>query len=177
MGLCKTQFGTFWQRLWRGGVRLFPLEERLLEALLGHMPTPFLAPLQAQLDAYNLAQRQVDGRALNLYRMKGRRVARDDLPPLPCRMGETKLLRFQAVLPNSEAIHVAFWAVDRYLFGFDTDRDIRPFGTIEQFEISHLRQSWRSAIEPASGDAAGEEDAEGDTAGDQPGAGVDRLSQ
>ena len=154
MTACKTQFGTFWQRLLRGGVRLLPLEERLLEAFVGHMPAPFQAPLRAQLDAYNLAQREVDGRALNLYRMKGGRVVRDDLPPLPCRGGEAKLLRFAAILPNGERIHVGFVAINRYLFSFASDRDLRPFGASTTFEIADLHQSWRSAIVPTSGEAA-----------------------
>lgn len=148
--MCKTQFGSAFQRLLRGGVRLYPVEERLIERFILAMPDNFQVPLQQQLNAFNLAQREVDGRALNLYRIKGGQVFKDNLPPLPCHAGEVKLWRCHAGFPDGKELHVVFTAVDRVFFGITTDQDIRPFRDLTDFTVNQTKQSWRSNLEHAS---------------------------
>jgi hypothetical protein len=46
----------------------------LLEQLVASLPPPLRSAVESQFDAYNLVQREVDGRALNFYRKKGRKA-------------------------------------------------------------------------------------------------------
>jgi hypothetical protein len=146
----KTKFGSWWHRFARGGVSLEPVEQRLLEVLREHMPTTFHASLDAQLRAINLAQRQSDWRGLNLYRLRWGKVFRDDLPPLPCKAGEVKLLSVRVVVPKAaQSVHVVFWAVDRFFFGFATGESLEPIRSATEFELVDVKQSWRSNAETA----------------------------
>ena len=103
----RTKFGDFFTRLLRGGIVLMPIEEELLQIAIKEMP-PILHPIvETQLDAYNLIQREADGRAINFSRIKGGSVKRDDIPPLPLKSGEAKLLSVAFDIPGqAENMHV-----------------------------------------------------------------------
>lgn len=145
----KTQFGSFWLRLFRGGVHLTPIEERLLRLFREHIPSPFHAALDAQFAAYNLAQRHVEWKGVNLYRIRRGKVVRDDLPTLPCSDGEVKLLAL-AVSPSPSVppLHVMFWAVQKYFFGFGTGESLKPFRQASDLQLLSVKQSWRSNFAP-----------------------------
>lgn len=145
----KTQFGSWWHRVIRGGVRLSPIEQRLLETFRERMPPAFHAPLDAQLDAINLAQRHVEWRGIHLYRLRNGKVARDGVPPLPCKDGEIKLLSLQVKVPGTpEPFHVVFWAVHRFFFGFDSGESLKPVRAASSLTVEEVKQSWRSNTEP-----------------------------
>ena len=115
----KLQFGSFWLRTLRGGIRLTPIEQQLLISFREHIPPSFHTSFDAQLDAINLAQRHVEWKGVNFYRIRRRKVSHDDLPPLPCAEGEIKLLSLSIAVPGiAEPLHVAYWAVQRFFFGF-----------------------------------------------------------
>jgi hypothetical protein len=144
----KTQFGSWWHRLVRGGVLLSPVEQRLLEAFRERMPPVFHAPLDAQLNAINLAQRHVEWRGIHLYRLRNGKVTRDDVPPLPCKDGEIKLLSLQVKVPGTpEPFHVGFWAVHRFFFGFDSGESLKPVRAADSLTVEEVKQSWRSSME------------------------------
>ena len=104
--------------------------------------------MDAQLAAYNLAQRQVDWRAINLYRMQGRKAVRTDLPPLPCSPGEVKLLSLTISIPGRvNPVHVVYWAVDRYFFGFSTGESTKPHRQACDLRVTKATQSWRSNVD------------------------------
>lgn len=127
---------------------LAPLEQRLLVAFRENMPELFQAPLEAQLNAINLAQRHVEWRGIHLYRLVGGKVARDDLPALPCKDGEIRLLSLRVRVPGApEPFHVAFWAVHRFFFGFGTGESLERVRATENFTIEEVTHSWRSSIE------------------------------
>jgi hypothetical protein len=145
----RTQFGSLARRILSGGVRLTPLEESLLRTFRENIDASFHAALDAQLHAYNLAQREVDWRAINLYRVVRGRPSRVGLPELPCGPGEVRLLR-ASVRPRSSAatLHVAFWAVDRYFFGFNSGESLEPDRDETVLDVLEVNQSWRSSRAP-----------------------------
>ena len=99
----KLEFGGLLRRLFFGGVRLLPIEQALMTAMVEALPPPLQHAVQQQLDAYNLVQREADGRALNFYRMVGRKASRDGIPPLPIQRGDVKLLRLTFTLAEHDA--------------------------------------------------------------------------
>jgi hypothetical protein len=60
----KRQFGSRLSRLLGGGATLSSAEYALLDAAITALPPDLRAIVEAQFDAYNLVQREVDGRAL-----------------------------------------------------------------------------------------------------------------
>jgi hypothetical protein len=147
----KTQFGTWWLRLLRGGVVLTPIEQRLLEVFRDNMPEKFRGPIDAQLDAINLAQRHVEWRGINFYRLKRGRVDRSGVPPLPCKDGEIKLLSLRIAVPGvSGSFHVMFWSVQRFFFGFGTGESLQPVKDAQTFTVEDITHSWRSNVAATS---------------------------
>lgn len=127
-------------------MRLAPVEQRLLTLFREQIPQTFHSALDAQLEAYNLAQRHVEWRGITFYRIRKWRVFRDDLPVLPCNAGEVKLLSL-AVSPASDvALHVVFWAVRRYFFGFASGESLKPYRDITELRVLKVKQSWRSNV-------------------------------
>lgn len=144
----KLQFGSAWLRILRGGIRLTPIEQQLLVAFREHIPPSFHMSFDAQLDAINLAQRHAEWKGINLYRIRHGKVYHDDLPPLPCSKGEVKLLSLSIAIPGiAEPLHVAYWSVQRFFFGFGTGESLRPIQAITQLAVRSSRQSWRSNAE------------------------------
>ena len=144
----KLQFGSFWLRVLRGGVRLTPIEQQLLVAFREHIPPAFHASFDAQLNAINLAQRHAEWKGINLYRIRRGKVYHEGLPLLPCSEGEVKLLSLSIAVPGmADPLHVAYWAVQRFFFGFGTGESLRPIQVVTQLAVHSSRQSWRSNAE------------------------------
>lgn len=147
----QIQFGSWWQRLRRGGVLLSPIEQSALAIFRETMPSNFHIAIDAQLKALNLAQRDVDWKGLRLYRMLSGEVSRGDLLPLPIRAGEAKLLSLSVNVPGrARPIQFAFWAVDRVLFGFDTDVSLEPYKSETRLVTEAVKHAWRSNFLPNS---------------------------
>jgi hypothetical protein len=147
----KLVFGSWLHRVLRGGQRLAPIEQQLLLAFREHLPPLFHAALDVQLQALNLAQRQAEWRGICLYRLRWGKVFREDLPPLPCKTGEVKLLSMRIVAHGAtEPIHVVFWAVQRVFFGFGTGESLRPVQSAPSIEVLEVKHSWRSNVEAAA---------------------------
>lgn len=73
----KRHFGSFWTRSPLGsGITLTDVEYRIVEELVQALPEWLRVTVEAQFAAYNLVQREVDGRALN-WRSNFRRAIRE----------------------------------------------------------------------------------------------------
>src|SRR5690606_10244942 len=95
-------------RALRGGVILYPAEQWLLAQLVAALPGHLTATVQAQLRSYNLAQREIDGRAINLYRSP---VLLPQVPLLPMSVAEAPLIRLTASSDTDEPLHATLNAV------------------------------------------------------------------
>ena len=138
----------------RGGVRLAPVETRLLTLFREHIPQTFHSALDAQLEAYNLVQRHVEWRGCTFYRIRAWRVFRDDLPVLPCNAGEVKLLSLAVSPAPDVTLHVVFWAVRRYFFGFASGESLKPYRDTTELRLLNVKQSWRSNVAAGHGTAS-----------------------
>src|SRR5690606_13057102 len=74
-------------------------EQWLLAQLVAALPGHLTATVQAQLRSYNLAQREIDGRAINLYRSP---VLLPQVPLLPMSVAEAPLIRLTASSDTDE---------------------------------------------------------------------------
>jgi hypothetical protein len=143
----KTKFGNLLTRIFRAGVVLMPVEKALLRLSLEELPTALKSIVESQINVYNLVQREVDGRALNFYRIKGRRVNRDDLQPLPIKSGEVKLLTVTfSIEGNTEDMHATLSAVDKFFFCLAMSECLKPYKNSDRIFIKRVKKSWRSNV-------------------------------
>jgi len=133
-------------RLLKGGVKLTPVEGQLLELFQSSVPSEIQIPLDRQIAAYNLVQREIDGKALNFYRIRRWKVYRDDLPKLPVSPGEIKLLSMELEeSAASDVFHATFWAVDGYFFCINLSESTEHTAP-QQIRIRKVKQCWRSNL-------------------------------
>lgn len=113
-------------RLLRGGVSPSHGERRLLEALVAHLPEHLREVVDAQLGECNLVQREVDGRALNFYRVSGW----PGRPQPPSRMlGSTKEATLVRLTMDTEGFgqwHATLSAVGGRVFCMAVSRPVPP---------------------------------------------------
>ena len=143
----KTKFGNLVTRILQGGVVLMPVEEALLRLSVEELPSALRSIIESHINACNLVQREVDGRALNFYRIKGGRVKRDDLQPLPIKPGEVKLLSVAfSIEVNAKEMHATLSAVNKYFFCMALSECLKPYKSSERIFLKRVKQSWRSNI-------------------------------
>lgn len=131
------------ERLSWGGTKLTDVEFGLLQQLVASLPTPLRSTVEKQFEAYNLVQREVDGRALNFYRKKGGRANNmEGLPLLEMVVEEAPLVRLTAsVSGESEPLHATLTAVKGRVFCMALSRAVRARGSVT---VSEIKQAWRS---------------------------------
>src|SRR4051812_44916289 len=114
----KRTFGNFLERLLWGGTRLTDVEFELLQQLVAALPSTLHWAVERQFEAYNLVQREVDGRALNFYRKRiGTANYMEGLPLLEMAVDEAPLVRLTArVSGETEPLHVTLNAVKGRVF-------------------------------------------------------------
>lgn len=143
----KTTFGNSLTRLLNGGTTLTAIEKSLLKETIEALPPVLRSTTETQLDGYNLVQREIDGRALNFYRKQYGRVTRDDLPLLPVKKGETRLLALAFSIPGVPgSFHATASAIDGYFFCLAFSDDLRPFAARHDFSVTKVTESWRSGL-------------------------------
>lgn len=144
----KRNFGNWLSRLFRSGAVLSPLEYDLLVALVRALPLPMRSIVIAQFESYNLVQREIDGRALNFYRMRnGRPNDMQGLPLLRTARIEAPLMRISATIEGErEPIHAVLTAVEGRAFCVSLSRRVhhRIYGGIRQ--VTRVEQAWRSVV-------------------------------
>jgi hypothetical protein len=138
---------SLWMRLLRGGVSLTPFDKFLLGSLVRHVPGEMATAIRHQWRGLNLIQRDPEWQELRFYRLVGGRVDRSELPKLPVRDGEVKLLSM-ALRPTGVAdlLHVNFWAVDRRFFNLNANRSLRPFRGGTEMPVEAVEHSYRSNL-------------------------------
>jgi hypothetical protein len=136
-----------WMRLLWGGVSLVPFEQFLLLSLVQHVTVEMAAAIRGQWRGLNLIQRSPDWQELRFYRRRGGRVDRSDLPKLPVRDGEVKLLSM-ALRPDNgtDRLHVNFWAVDGWFFNLNADRSLQQFRGRDNMSVEAVEHSYRSNL-------------------------------
>lgn len=166
----KLEFGGLLRRLFFGGVRLLPIEQALMTAMIEALPPPLQQAVQQQIDAYNLVQREADGRALNFYRMVGRKASRDGIPPLPIQRGDVPLLHITFALAEHDAsaqgavrqgdveeqamrqadttptrdrasMHATMYAIDQHLFCITFSHDVRQFHDQSELVVLEVKST------------------------------------
>jgi hypothetical protein len=139
----------FLTRLLRGGVTLSPLEGFLLRSLEQHLPAEMRKVLRVQWRGLNLIQRSPDWQELRFYRLVRGRVDRTDLPKLPVRDGEVRLLSLALrPQPGTPLLHVNYWAVEARFFNLNASSSLRPFSADKEMTIEHVEHSYRSNLVP-----------------------------
>ena len=115
----------------------------MLQQLVASLPPPLRSAVERQFEAYNLVQREVDGRALNFYRKKGGKANNmEGLPLLKMAVEEAPLVRLTAsVSGDSEPLHATLTAVGGRVFCMALSRPVRPEGSVT---VSDIKQAWRS---------------------------------
>jgi len=144
----KRSFGNWVSRLlWRGTV-LSPLEYELLVALVEALPVPMREIVVAQIQSYNLVQREADGRALNFYRKKrGDVTDMKGIPLLDSTRAEAPLVRLSAVVAGDpEPIHAVLTAVNGRAFCVTLSRSVHDRAVRGPIEVIRIEQAWRSDI-------------------------------
>jgi hypothetical protein len=135
-------------RLLRGGVRLSDAEHFLLQASVERLDPEIRGVVVSQFKQYNLVQREVDGRALNFYKIKlGRRAPLEVSELLAMTAAEAPLIRISVVAPGEERpLHAVLTAVNgrASCLTFDRVPPSSPFGP--GAEVIGSTQSWRSEV-------------------------------
>jgi hypothetical protein len=141
----KTIFGNLFTRLLWGGDSLTRLETTVLVRLVETLPPELRSPVIEQIDAYDLVQREVDGRALNFYQKQSRKDARAGWPALAIKPGEVVLLKMAFSIPQlAKPLHATMTAVDGRFFCLNFNKDLRPFADTLDIEVRTVKDSWRS---------------------------------
>jgi hypothetical protein len=143
----KRQFGGFVVRLLRGGTTLSDTEHAILCSLVDALPSELQTIVTAQLNAYNLVQRESDSRALNFYRFKnGSSSYSDDLPQIRMKTDETPLVRASLRIEgDTEPLHAVLAAVRGRVFCVSFSRP-PLLKTARSVQVLDTEQSWRSSV-------------------------------
>lgn len=144
----KRTFGNALTRLFWGGTTLTSVEWQLLTALTASLPPGLRTVVEAQFEAYNLVQRECDGRALNFYRRTFSGVTTRGLSLLKMTSDEAPLSRLTATIDDSrELVHATLTAVRGRAFCIALNRALPPTGQVSVVEV---KQAWRSNFEVVS---------------------------
>jgi len=139
----KRDYGTSMERLLWGGAKLTEVEFSLLQSLVSSLPPQVRPLIESQFEAYNLAQREADGRALNFYRKKkgGKEDDLQGLPLLKLEKDETALVELKAsVVGETMPVHATLVAVKGRVFCMTLNRAVPAEGKIIVVDV---RKDWR----------------------------------
>ena len=136
------EFGNWITRALRGGVILYPAEQWLLGQLVAALPGHLRVTVQAQLRSYNLAQREIDGRSINLYR---RPAVLPQMPLLPMSVADATLVRLTASSSTDEPLHATLNAVSGRVFCMALSRSAQGI-TDSSLRVVQVTEAWRSSF-------------------------------
>lgn len=151
----KRHFGNLLSRVLWGGSSLTSAEHKILVALVAALPPALRTNVEAQFSAYNLVQRESDGRALNFYRKKnGIPNNMTGLPLLTHKSREAPLARLTASIgQGQEPLHAVLTAVDGRAFCVSFSRSLGRDVSAGAVQVESTVQAWRSNFEIADQDA------------------------
>lgn len=139
----KRFLGNFIERLLSGGATLTDVEFDLLQHLVGSLPPSLRSIVEIQFGAYNRVYREIDGRALNFYRLKrGKAADMEGLPLLDMAVEEATLIRLTATISGDVGpVHATLTTVYGRVFCMSLNRPVSPNGIVT---VSNIKQAWRS---------------------------------
>ena len=141
----KRNFGNPLSRIFRGGVVLSEFESWSVGQLVAELPPALRETVEAQFNAYSLAQREVDGRALNFYPRRSEMQGRFSVPTLPMEAEEAPLMRMKLATKNPpSALNAVLHAVNGRAFCVSFSKDTRPLARASGFEVKKVVHAWRS---------------------------------
>jgi hypothetical protein len=143
----KRHFGTFLTRSFFGaGTSLTDIEHRMIEELISSLPDWLRATVETQIDAYDLVQREVDGRALNFYRKRsGTSDCMDGLLTLEMHGDEAPLMKITVQLGDEpEPVHATLNAVSGRVFCVAFSRRVDGIPSAATVAVTDRKDSWRS---------------------------------
>lgn len=143
----RWHFGNPFTRLLWNGTKLRERESQLLALAVDELPADLRRIVDAQLHVFNLVQREVDGRALNFYRKRGRQA--DDMTGvelLPMKSPEAPLVKITVQFDDdAQPVHAVLTAVQNRVFCLSLSRSLpaQPGG---RASLMHSVASWRSNV-------------------------------
>jgi hypothetical protein len=148
----KRYFGSLLLRLIRGGVLLRQGEHQILSSMVAELPDHLRSSVENQFAEYNLVQREVDGRALNFYKM-----SLFSAKPLQVRAAlhgkRQDLIRVSASAPGeAEPIHATLKVVAGRAFCASFNRPAPELSDGRPLMITKVTHAWQSEF-PARSDA------------------------
>jgi hypothetical protein len=144
--MVKRTFGNWITRFLRGGQTLTDAEHRLLCLLVEELPTTLRATVERQFESYNLVQREIDGRALNFYRIRlGKGGVLPVNPLLTSKLDVAPLVRISAKIAGEiEPLHAVLTAVSGRAFSVSFSRAVSERVTPEALSVDKVTQAWKS---------------------------------
>jgi hypothetical protein len=150
----KRYFGSLLLRLLRGGALLRQGEHQLVSSMVAELPDHLRNSVESQFNEYNLVQREVDGRALNFYKM-----SLFSAKPLQVRAAldgkrdETTLIRISVSTPGErEPLHAALKVVAGRVFCASFSRPVPETRDGQLLKLIKVTHAWQSEFS-ARGDA------------------------
>lgn len=138
----KRDFGTWITRLMRGGCRLTDGEHLVLTQLVEHVDPSIKSVVDAQFEEYNLVQREVDGRALNFYKIVRGKKGLSDALLLFMDRDEATLVRISLDIPGtSEVLHATLTAVNGRVFCASFSQPVPAKFATDQVELRRVVRS------------------------------------
>ena len=144
----RWKFGNVFTRLAWGGVRLRDSESRLLELAVDELPTEIRQTVDAQLRAYNLAQRESDGRAINFYRKVGNLSKNmTGIAQLSTKIDDVPLVKITAEIGGTtEHVHAVLKATGNRVFCISFSRALSRQDDASPVTLVRSVASWRSNV-------------------------------
>jgi len=132
----------------RGGARLSGAEHFLLCALVERLDPEIRPAVESHFEQYNLVQREIDGRALNFYRVeRGSRSPVEVSDPLEMTSESSPLIKISVAAPgDNNPLHAVLTAVGGRAFQVTFDRVPPRPKFPSNVSVTSSTQSWRSAI-------------------------------
>lgn len=145
----KRGYGSWIHRLLRGGAVLSAGEQQLLAALIAELPAHLRPVAEAQFAEYNLVQREVDGRALNFYKVSLLSAVPLQVSQLlKSKLPEAPLIRLAVQTGEPEPLHATLTAANGRVFCAAFSRRV-PQNPKSEFTVSEVVHAWKSNF-PAS---------------------------
>ena len=143
----KRHFGSFLTRSFLGaGITLTDVEYTLTDELICSLPHWLRTTVEAQMAAYNLVQREFDGRALNFYyRCSGRANCMKELPVLRMHGEKAPMMRITAQIGDDpDPVHATLNAVHGRVFCVAFNRRVGRYPPATTVLVTDRTDAWRS---------------------------------
>lgn len=133
-------------RILRGGTRPTSFEKLCIESCLTHLPEQIKDVANSQLAQYNLIQREIDGRALNFYKIVRFNQISEPSNLLPIKSKDCVLLKIEIETDTQEKLNVTLHATGYRIFCIQFSRSVSNLKSIKEISVTKCTQSWRNVI-------------------------------